>query len=126
MLLLDTCAILWLASGSNMLSNNAKSMIKNSPIVFVSAISSWEIALKYHTGFLELPLEPYLWFNKVLELHRIDILPLDLDILISSTLLPGHHKDPADRFIIASALKHDLIIITNDEKFKKYNVKIIS
>ncbi|MFH1760736.1 MAG: PIN domain-containing protein [bacterium] len=46
-------------------------------------------------------------------------------MLISANYLPCHHKDPADRFIIATALKEKAAVVTADERFKKYKVKVI-
>lgn len=125
MLILDTCALLWLASDNTKLSQKAKTAVKKAEVVFVSAISAWEIALKYNQKVLDLPLKPIDWFNKALDNHNLKLYPLDIEILTFSTELPLHHKDPADRFIIATAIKNNLTIITGDEKFLKYNVKVI-
>jgi PIN domain nuclease of toxin-antitoxin system len=59
-------------------------------------------------------------------MKNLIVLPLDVDVLAASVLLPEHHKDPADRFIIAQALNNLLAIVTADEKFMLYGVEIIS
>ena len=57
-LLLDTCALLWLAAGSTRLSKEARRRIDSSFVVYVSPISLWEITRKVQKGTLQLPLEP--------------------------------------------------------------------
>ena len=47
------------------------------------------------------------------------------DIMIRAAQLPMHHRDPADRIIIATSLVHDLMIVTGDEKFAQYGVRTI-
>ncbi|OHD80539.1 MAG: hypothetical protein A3J97_11070 [Spirochaetes bacterium RIFOXYC1_FULL_54_7] len=125
-LILDTCAVLWLVSGDAKLSLKAREHIETCDMVFVSAISCWEIALRQKKGELILPMPALAWFNEVIRHHNLIVLPLDVDVLAASVLLPEHHKDPADRFIIAQALNNLLAIVTADEKFILYDVEIIS
>ncbi len=125
-LVLDTCALLWLASGDKKLSKPALDSIEQASIVYVSAISAWEISLKAIQGKLELPLDAEEWFTSVVEHHKITIAPLEVTILIAANKLPRHHKDPADRFIIATAMKENAAIVTGDKRFRKYDVDLIS
>ena len=124
-LILDTCGFLWLVSGDSMLSDSAKENIERAAIVYVSAISAWEISLKCSQGAITLPLPPTEWFKKSIEQHNLVIAPLDIDILISANQLPWHHRDPADRFIIATALRENIPVVTADSNFEKYGVRII-
>jgi PIN domain nuclease of toxin-antitoxin system len=124
-LVLDTCALLWLTSGSPNLSRDALEQIENASIVYVSAISAWEISLKYEKKQLILPFEPEEWFNLAIEKHSLTLYPLDLPVLCLANKLPGIHRDPADRFIIATALREKAAVVTADENFGKYRVKVI-
>ena len=124
-LLLDTCALLWLASGDQALSENAHSMIENAQVLYVSAVTAWEIAIKSSKGKIQLPLSPREWFNAVIKLYDIDVLKLTADEMLKSAELPWLHKDPADRFIIATALKNDFTVVTADSNFGKYGVRTI-
>ena len=124
-LLLDTCALLWLASGDSALSENALSMIENAQVLYVSAVTAWEIAIKSSKGKIQLPLSPREWFNAVVKLYDIDVLKLTADEMLKSAELPWLHKDPADRFIIATALKNDFMVVTADSNFGKYGVRTI-
>ena len=124
-LLLDTCALLWLASGSPNISKEARRRIDNSFVVYVSPISLWEIARKVQKGKLQLPLEPAEWFTRVREQHNLTLLPLSEAVMFKAVTLPEIHKDPADRFIIATALLNNLDVVTTDHNFPDYGVTCI-
>ena len=125
-MILDTCALLWLASGGGKLSRGTLKRIQESPAVYVSAISGFEIALKSANGKLKLPIPIENWFNDVIEQHSLTLLPLDLELCIAAAHLPGIHKDPADRFILAAAQLNKVPVVTTDEQFEKYGVTVLS
>ena len=125
-LLLDTCALLWLASGDPALSEKARSLIENADILYVSPVTAWEIAVKAAKGKIQLPLSPREWFDAVVKLYDITVLKLTADDMLKSAELPWLHKDPADRFIIATALKNGFMVVTADGNFGRYGVKTIS
>lgn len=119
MLLLDTCALIWLAGNTGDLSATARRRIAEEPL-FVSAISAWEIALKCRLGKLTLPDPPEEWYPAVLAHHGITELPLTGAVAITAASLPRLHNDPADRFIIATAVQDNLWVVTPDEHIKGY------
>ena len=125
-MILDTCALLWLAGGSKKLSRSALKKINDAPAVYVSAISGFEISLKAAAGKLELSHPVEEWFKRVAEHHGLNILPLDLEICIAAAKLPPIHDDPFDRFIIATAKLNDLTVVTADERFEEYGVTVSS
>ena len=125
-LLIDTCALIWLANKSDSLSVVARLQIEEADDVFVSAVSAWEITLKHRKGKLQLPCDPITWFDHALEVFGIKILPIDYKLLMRSTQLPKHHHDPADRTIIQTALENGLAVVTHDSRFPQYGVKIVS
>jgi PIN domain nuclease of toxin-antitoxin system len=124
-MILDTCALLWLASGNKKLSRAALKEINAAPVVYVSAISGFEISLKTFGGRLELSHPVEMWFGQVTEHHGLTVLPLGLNVCIAAAKLPPIHDDPFDRFIIATATLHDLTVVTTDEQFEKYGVTVI-
>lgn len=124
-LLLDTCAILRLATGVGTLSDRALEAIADATAVFVSPISLWEIALKTRNGDLELPDSPSEFFDSVVENYGLTVAPLSLSVMAKSVDLPVLHKDPADRFIIATALEDNLAVVTTDHRFEAYGVKVV-
>lgn len=125
MLLLDTCALLWLSQGGGQLSPEVCTQINDAPAVFVSAVSGFEISLKHQKGKLVLPLAPGEWFDKIIKHHDLKILPLDLAICIRSTTLPTIHMDPCDRFIIATAEILKIPVVTADRVFQQYDITVI-
>jgi PIN domain nuclease of toxin-antitoxin system len=124
-MILDTCALLWLAAGSKKLGCSTLKEINQAPAVYVFAISGFEIAIKVAKGKLKLPNPPQEWFEKVVEHHGLAVLPLELNVCITAAQLPPIHDDPFDRFIIAAAKLHDLTVVTTDEQFEKYGVTVI-
>lgn len=126
-MILDTCALLWLADASakDKISAPTLELINNAAVVYVSAISGFEIGTKVGVGKLKLPADPTKWFKTVLEFHHIELIDLSLDICIHATELPKIHKDPCDRFIIASALMFEMPVVTSDSRFGEYGVNVL-
>ena len=124
-MILDTCALLWLAAGSKKLSRSTLKQLNESAAVYVSAISGFEIATKAARGKLKLPHPPQEWFEKVVEHHGLTVVPLDLSVCIAGAELPSVHDDPCDRFIIATAKLNELVVVTADERFEKCGVTVI-
>ena len=125
-MMLDTCALLWLAQGGGELSKAALQRIDAAPVVYISAISGFEIGIKVQKGKLQLPARPADWFAAVLAHHNIEVLPLDLAVCIRSTELPVMHADPCDRMIIAAAQIHHFPVVTTDPTFLRYGIEVIS
>jgi PIN domain nuclease of toxin-antitoxin system len=57
--------------------------------------------------------------------NGLTLLPLDLNICIAAAQLPPIHDDPCDRFILSTAIAHDLPVVTRDEQFEPYGVAVI-
>jgi len=127
MILLDTCALIWLVADQKHLSFQAKEAIRNNPRrLYVSAISAFEIAIKSSKGKIELPLPAQEWYSEAISFHGIEEINLDSKILIQSVNLQNFHNDPCDRIIISTAMILGLNIITKDKLFSKYkNIRII-
>ncbi len=120
--LLDTHTLLWWLDENPTLSNQAATIISSPQnIIFVSAVSAWEISIKKAIGKLEAPnnLEEAIAYNNF----------ISLEITIKDgTLagqLPNYHNDPFDRMLIAQAMNNNLTIITRDSKIRNYQVKTI-
>jgi PIN domain nuclease of toxin-antitoxin system len=121
MILLDTCTLLWLAIEPTRLSGVAREAIVGAgEDVFVSAFSAWEIAWKHRHGGLRLDLEPERWFPLALEIHALREVPLSGAIALRMAALPQIHRDPADRFLIATAQEHRLRLVTPDPLIRQY------
>ncbi|RPI76753.1 MAG: type II toxin-antitoxin system VapC family toxin [Desulfobacteraceae bacterium] len=124
-MLLDTCALLWLAHDQNRFSAATLTKIDEAPVVYLAAISGFEIGLKHKAGKLQLPVPPRQWMHEIIAHHQIEIIGLDLEICLKAAELPPIHKDPCDRFIIAAALAMGLSVVTADQRFATYGVDVI-
>lgn len=124
-MILDTCALLWLAEGGQKLGKRAKELIAAEPVVHVSAISGFEIALKHAQRKLHLPALPGDWLDVILKHHGLVVVPLSLDVCVLSTQLPAVHRDPCDRFIIATARLNRWPVATADPVFHQYEVEVV-
>jgi PIN domain nuclease of toxin-antitoxin system len=120
-ILLDTCTLLWLALEPEKLSPPARTAIAQAgEFVFVSAISAWEIAWKHRHGRLRLQLGVDAWFPLALENHALRELGISATIALRMAALPEIHRDPADRFLIATAQEHRLTLLTPDPLIRQY------
>ena len=122
-ILLDTCTFLWLVSDAPELSDAARKVfaeVENE--VYLSAVSTWEIAVKHALGRLHLPMLPEQYVPDQRTRHEISFLPLHEDATLFLKRVPRIHKDPFDRMLICQALVHDLVILTPDPLISQYTV----
>ena len=123
--LLDTCALIWLGMGGGDLSEDVRKRISVASALHYSSISAWEIARLQGEGKIVIPNTPDGFLSDLVDQYGLSAIPPTDDIMIRAAQLPMHHRDPADRIIIATSLVHDLIIVTGDEKFAQYGVRTI-
>ena len=122
-LLLDTHVFLWAIDNNPQLSQKAReAIIDGNNIVFVSAATAWEIAIKKSIGKLRIPNGDYL---EELRLHRFTPLDITTEHALMVENLPPHHKDPFDRMLVAQAQVEKLTLVTGDAKIQAYNIPII-
>jgi PIN domain nuclease of toxin-antitoxin system len=122
-LLLDTHAFLWAIDNSPQLSESARTaIIDGNNVVFVSAATAWEIAVKKAIGKLTIPQGSYL---DELRVHRFTPLDITTEHALAVEMLPHHHRDPFDRLLIAQAQMERLTLITRDPRIKQYAVPVI-
>lgn len=120
-LLLDTDVFLWWRADSRRLGTSARKAIAEASIVFVSAATAWEAAIKAALGRLRIPdtIEA-----GVLE-SGFEKLPISFSHAESSALLPPHHADPFDRMLVAQARAEALTLVTHDRRLEPYDVEIL-
>ena len=127
-ILLDTCAILWAVAEPDKITKHTQDLFKlDSTEVFVSPISSAEIACAVEKNRIELDRHWKPWFRYYVELNGWTVVPIDLDIMEEAYSLPDEfHNDPADRLIAATARLNSMTIVTADKKILDYpHVKAI-
>lgn len=122
--LLDTHALLWWLSDDAALPRTARKIIADTKnTVLVSAASAWEIAIKVRLGKLPTAANLVSDFCGQVEREGFDLLVISADDGIRGGLLPGPHKDPFDRMLIAQALAQNLPVITNERAFEASGVR---
>ena len=123
-LLLDTSTFLWVISDAPDLSARARELfVDPGNEVYLSAVSAWEIAVKYALGRLPLPEPPERFVPIQRQQHGIDPLPLDEEVALHLARLPLLHKDPFDRMLVCQAIVHGLVILTPDKLVNQYPVR---
>ena len=121
MLLLDTHALIWLATDLSQLPDTAKSAIRfHAAELHVSAITALEISLLTKGGKLKWGKKPLSFFERALKHHGVKEVPIDSEISWQSAQLPPIHRDPFDRIIIATAQAHGMTILTKDRTIPTY------
>jgi PIN domain nuclease of toxin-antitoxin system len=123
-ILLDTHALLWWLVDHPKLSVNAQAAIStDAESIYVSAASVWEIATKTRLGKLEQANVPAA--DITAQIVREGFLPLPVTIAHGQAAgaLPGPHRDPFDRMLIAQATIEDMVLLSNERAFDFYGVK---
>lgn len=123
-LLLDTHALLWWLTKNPSLPLSAQNLLKNkNHTVLVSAASMWEIATKARLGKLDVAIEVVENFPIYLANEQFESISVTVTHAIRAGLLPGPHKDPFDRMLIAQALTENVPIVSNDHALDGYGAR---
>ena len=123
-LLLDTHAFLWWYEGSSRMSSPARQAVDNDDNeVLVSAASAWEITTKHRLG--KLPGADLIAADVAGAIADQDFeeLPITVEEAARAGALPGLHRDPFDRMLIAQALSRNLVLISNESTFDRYGIR---
>jgi PIN domain nuclease of toxin-antitoxin system len=125
-LLLDTCAILFLAE-NRFISQTTIERIDGASEqgnLYLSPISAWELGSGVAKGKMAVAAEPLKFFLRFVEYAAAKICDMGPDILVASSFLPGPvHKDPFDRILIETARKLDLSLVTSDRAILAYGAE---
>jgi len=123
-LLLDTCTVIFLATGAAM-RDAAKVAIKDQVdsggTAYVSPFSAWEIGMLSSRGRLTFSQRPESWFENFMGQQGVELAPMPPSVLIGSSFLPGSPpKDPWDRIIAATAREFGYTLVTRDKALLHY------
>jgi PIN domain nuclease of toxin-antitoxin system len=122
--LLDTSIFLWALGAKHKLNQKAQELISSSESeLYLSAASSWEIAIKFALGALTLPSPPGQFVLNAIAVLAIRTLDITHFHALGAGELPPHHRDPFDRMLIAQARLEDMVLLTADRAMLKYDVK---
>lgn len=122
-LTIDTHILLWYVEGISLSKNQVELIEKarQSNGLYISAISIWEIIMLARKGKITLSISLDSWIEKLLLIPGLNVIELSVPIMLQSSELPNYeHKDPADRFIIASSRFIDAYLMTMDQKIIDY------
>lgn len=124
MILLDTHALIWWVSGDARLPEAAATLIRQNlaeNAVLISAISAWEVAQLVARDRLVLSRPVSDWLDLVRTIDGVRFVPIDHRVAVESVSLPGDfHKDPADRFLVATARLLGATLLSCDDKIRAY------
>ena len=114
-LLLDTHIWLWTSLDPDRLARRIDRAIHDPRNeLWVSPISTWELSLLYDAGRLKLTDGPEVWVQKARAATPLHETPLTHEIALATRMVTLPHRDPADRFLAATALVHGLTLVTAD------------
>lgn len=123
-LVLDTHVWIWLMEGAPALKPELLRQIEASARegdLLVSAISVWEVGMLETKGRITFDQECSGWVKDALSAPGISLAPLDPEIAVASTRLPGgFHGDPADRILVATARFYASALVTADAAILDY------
>jgi PIN domain nuclease of toxin-antitoxin system len=126
--LLDTCALIWLANGDPLAPPALAAIVAAGLAdgVYVSPASAWEVGMLSRprpgrdAGPQFLP-DPKTWFSRVMAGPGIRQAALTPEIAIDASYLPGElHGDQGDRLLIATARHLGMPIVTRDRRIIAY------
>ncbi len=121
-LLLDTHIWVWRLLAPERLSADAERALANrESMLHLSPVSTWETLVLARKGRLWLMPSPTEWVLDALRRSALTAVPLSHGIALRSEVLEGFESaDPADRFLVATALEHDLVLVTADAAMRAF------
>lgn len=124
--LLDTHTFLWWITDNPQLSPRVREIVSNGDnVLFLSAVSGWEMAIKAKLGKLHLPENLEGFISEQLAVNAINTLPVQMSHALHVYSLPDLHRDLFDRMLVAQAQLEKLPILTIDPQIAQYLVETI-
>jgi len=124
--LLDTGVWLWSVGDPSRISRKARDVMADvRQELFLSAVTSWEVAIKAASGKLHLPEPPDLYVPRRMASQGLRPLAVSHQHALAVFALPAHHRDPFDRLLIAQAQVEDMTLISADSMFDRYPVQLL-
>lgn len=124
--LLDTQVWLWLQVSPEKLRDATRSSLADgSSTLLLSAVSSWEIAIKFALGRLPLPEPPGSYVPSRMRAGDVEALPVSHVHALHVATLPHHHGDPFDRLLVAQAQLEGIALVTADRQISRYDVEVV-
>ncbi|MGW0507592.1 type II toxin-antitoxin system VapC family toxin [Micromonospora sp. NPDC003241] len=121
-LLLDTHVVIWWLTDDPSLSSEITDRLDHEPEVYVSAATIWEITIKQAIGKIKEPAN----LPELVRDSGFRHLPITADHAVVAGRLPGIHRDPFDRMLVAQAQCEKLVLATRDSVVQKYDVPVLA
>lgn len=122
--LLDTCAFIWLVTEDIKLSELAKEIFLDTDNeLLLSAVTGFEIAVKYSLGKLHLTEPPNEFIANRIQANALTELPVSMAHALVLQNLPLHHKDPFDRLLVAQAMVNQVPLLSADQQLSAYAIE---
>ena len=118
LIVLDSHVVVWWASGSRPLGRRATVALRDAPRLGIPTIVFWEISLLVRKRRLDLGMPVREWAAKIQEIPRVEALPLTADVALLADAL-DMHADPVDRFIVATAISHQVALVSKDALLRR-------
>ncbi len=126
-ILIDTHVFLWAAGVDGRLPPGVRELLEDPDIpIFLSAVSAWEIAIKWSKVRLDLPLTPAELVKETVAAAGLTQLTVTIREACAVGELPLHHKDPFDRLLVAQARTNGLRLMTSNSIIGRYDVDVIA
>lgn len=124
-LLLDTHAFIWWDNDLGKLSGHALALCRDpANTLLLSVASVWEMQIKTQLGKLKLPVALAAMVSNQQQVNHVEVVPIQLVHILALGNLPGHHKDPFDRLLIAQAEVEEAVLVSRDTVFSQYPVNV--
>lgn len=127
--LLDTNIVIYSFAEPHKLSDKVRKILDFNEGVYFSVLCLWEISILFNKDRLKMPYDLKTINNTLKFENGFSYLNIDLPSIMAFNSLPNfkNHKDPFDRMLIASAIAHDMTLITSNQKFAQYkDCKVIT
>ena len=116
MVVLDTSVLLYWTLDPTQLTPAAQQAIEGADRLIISSISLWEVGLKVRRGKLAIPLSISEYVDRLDQLDKLEIRPVDVRIWLENLYLEWEHRDPADRTIVATARLLGCPLVASDSR----------
>ena len=124
-LLLDTHTFIWWVDEPEKLPKQVLTSFEDPDnSLILSIVSVWEMQIKHQLGKFKLDIPLKTLIENQLATNNLQILPVELAHIWALGSLPLHHKDPFDRLLIAQTMVEDALLVSQDEVFSDYPVKL--
>lgn len=125
-LLLDSHAFIWSYDEQHKLSQKSRLELSNpANELFLSVVSIWEIQIKIQKNKFRFQDASADVIAEQQQINGLQILPVYLSHVLHLENLPLHHKDPFDRLLISQAIVENMILVSSDANFAKYQVSLL-